>query len=541
SSEPAAGWAPGIGLLLCWQAALTLLRPARRLAREPATSRWPAMILALLVPLAALALLSLHPPLRGPLAYRTVLAQVPWRLLLELDDMDGDGYPGLLGGDCAPWDETRHPAAEDLPGNGLDEDCLGGDAALRPRQQVVASSLTGRFLGRNLVLVTIGNLGAAQLSGNGSPRLITPAIDLLVSRGILLSRAWAQSTSCSASLASLLKGRYPRQLALSPAAVAPDATVHPLRQGEQAPPGTRVVWNAPLHDTSTSLAGHLADHDRLTLAVAAAVEQAPGTGLLHGFAQVDATPLSEAGTEAGKPVVDDRAVQAALGLLDEVRGRTFFLWVHLPDAEPPHLLHGGTPYHGDAPASRYDGEVAFADAQLGRLLGRMDQQGLLASTLVVVTADHGPALAAQPPGLLADQLHVPLLFLLPGEEARSIPAFVENVDVLPTVLELLGLPAPPGLAGQSLVPLFDGVRTERLRPEVVAELRTAGRSLRTLLSGDRQLLLDERLGLATLLPVRHGQGGPSEPEPEVALLEQLLQRLAQWDRRGPPPPTEPVQ
>lgn len=531
--SPVASGLAGGGLLLLWQATLTLVRPARPSGRTPLAGRLLAWTVLLLIPLAALLLLQREPALRRPLLHDTVLAQSPCSLLQAASDLDGDGFPGLFGGDCAPGSAHIGPAAEDVPGNGVDEDCLGGDAEPRPAPS--SRPARGTLRGKNVVLVTVGNLGMAQLGAGGSPRLITPALDLLVGRGILLGQAHAQSPSCAASLASLLKGRYPRQLRLSRVAVGPDAAVSTLTPGEPAPRYNATVEGAPVQDRSPGLARLLAARDYLTAAVVSAPELAPGTGLLDGFAEVDTTPLLEAGTSEAA-VVGDRAVQAALGLLAETRGRSFLLWVHLPDPEPPYLLHGGTPYYGDRPEDRYHGEVAFTDAQVGRLLGSLDQQGLLASTVVVLAADHGPAPSHGRPGeLSAAVLRVPLIFLLPGAEPRTLPARVENVDVVPTLLDLLGVPIPPEVAGQSLVPLLLGQAAQRPRPEVVAESVSAGRALRLLLSGDHELRVDGRLGVASLLRLRPDASEALDvTAAEPALLAGLMHRLAQWDGRGPP-------
>lgn len=105
----------------------------------------------------------------------------------------------------------------------------------------------------------------------------------------------------------------------------------------------------------------------------------------------------------------------------------------------------------------YDGELAFTDEALGALLEALDASGLRESTLVVVFGDHGEGLYDH--GHMAHGLHVydeavrvPLVFRLPGRipQGRVLAGPVSLVDVEPTVLELLGLPLPPELVGQSL-------------------------------------------------------------------------------------------
>jgi arylsulfatase A-like enzyme len=117
----------------------------------------------------------------------------------------------------------------------------------------------------------------------------------------------------------------------------------------------------------------------------------------------------------------------------------------------------------------YDSSIAYADAQLGRLLSALEALGLDRRTVVVVTSDHGEALGER--GLASHaylydfNLLVPLVIALPdGRGAgRRIAAQVRSVDILPTLLELAGLPALPGIDGASLVPLIEGKAEARER------------------------------------------------------------------------------
>jgi arylsulfatase A-like enzyme len=111
----------------------------------------------------------------------------------------------------------------------------------------------------------------------------------------------------------------------------------------------------------------------------------------------------------------------------------------------------------------YAGELAWTDAQVGRLLARLDELGLAERTLVVLSADHGDEFfehgsIGHRRTLHEEVLQVPLVMRLPGvlPAGKRVAGVVSNADVLPTVLELLGLADPPGLASRSLVPLARG-------------------------------------------------------------------------------------
>jgi choline-sulfatase len=177
----------------------------------------------------------------------------------------------------------------------------------------------------------------------------------------------------------------------------------------------------------------------------------------------DVGPGLDAIQRRGSDVVD-----RALTWLAQPSEQPFFGWVHLYD---PH-----TPYDAPAefasrfPATRdgaYDAEVAYTDAQVGRLLAALDAAGRREDTLVVVLADHGEQLGEhreQSHGFFVydASVQIPLIMAGPGIEPRVVPDQVRIVDVLPTVLDLIGVPAPAGVQGASLRPVLSGQRQELL-------------------------------------------------------------------------------
>ena len=188
-------------------------------------------------------------------------------------------------------------------------------------------------------------------------------------------------------------------------------------------------------------------------------------------------------------------------LLDELAGVPFFLFVHTFAPHAPYLY---TTYAGrvlddedvaalqshlrqshvdpieaqrrylkdagllraDVTSSLYEGGVLAADTLVGSILEMLDALDLAASTLVVVTSDHGEEFGEHDPDRILDAhcatmfdelLHVPLLFRLPGvvHAGQTIERQVRLIDLAPTVLDLLGVPIPDEVQGSSLVPLLE--------------------------------------------------------------------------------------
>jgi arylsulfatase A-like enzyme len=112
----------------------------------------------------------------------------------------------------------------------------------------------------------------------------------------------------------------------------------------------------------------------------------------------------------------------------------------------------------------YDGEIAFTDAQVGRVLDELESLGLAKNTLVVLTADHGEILYEHEHyfghdiALYDECTMVPLVIRIPGTEParHRVTSLAQSIDIFPTVLDALGIPAPAGVEGKSLLPVIKG-------------------------------------------------------------------------------------
>ena len=158
----------------------------------------------------------------------------------------------------------------------------------------------------------------------------------------------------------------------------------------------------------------------------------------------------------------------------------WFLWLHYFDPHREYRAHPGTTtIEGSAELDRYDAEIAFTDAQIGRVLAALADTGLDRRTAVMFASDHGEEFGDHGGvdhghTLFEELVRVPLVIRAPGFAPRRVPGTVQVVDVLPTVHELLGLEAPAVREGESLVPAMVGAPLgERA---ALAELRRSDRN-----------------------------------------------------------------
>jgi arylsulfatase A-like enzyme len=284
----------------------------------------------------------------------------------------------------------------------------------------------------NVVIVTLDTTRADRLAPFGMMDVPMPHLERLAAEGTTFDRAITASPLTLPSHSTLFTGLLP--------------PAH----------GVRDNADLPLAASRTTLAEVLGAAGFRTAAFVASAVLAPDRGLAQGFDTYGSVDLAAGRFQrpAGE-VVDD-----AVAWLRSTGGSRFLLWVHLYD---PHR-----PYDPPEPfRSRYSdpyvGEVAFAESQLGRLLDTLREQWLLDRTIVVVAADHGESLGEHGElehgfSLYDGVVRVPLVMRVPGARPRRVAEVVGLADVMPTVLDLLGVAAPPG-DGVSLAGLVKGEHT----------------------------------------------------------------------------------
>jgi choline-sulfatase len=292
--------------------------------------------------------------------------------------------------------------------------------------------------GLSVLLISIDTLRADALGCYGDREAATPWIDRLAAEGVRFETAHAHNVVTLPSHANLLSGQYPQ------------------RHGVRDNAGFRFPTDLP------TLATILRGKGWRTGAFVSAFVLDSRFGLDRGFEVYD-DRLGGAETGAAFVVPERRGsetVEAAARWIGSVRGQRWFAFVHL--YEPHFPYEPGEPFASRFRDRPYEGEVAAADAALGPLLEPILGPGTKDRVLVVLTSDHGEGLGEhgeKTHGVFAYEatLRVPLVLRAPGLLPPSVVRTpVRHVDVLPTILDALGVEAPGGLPGRSLLPLIAG-------------------------------------------------------------------------------------
>jgi arylsulfatase A-like enzyme len=324
---------------------------------------------------------------------------------------------------------------------------------------------------QNLFLITADTWRGDHLLGERAGQPLTPELDAFSSRSLRFTTASSVSTETSPGVAGILTGLFPH------------------RAG--------VIYNLHiLPATVPTLASVLRKAGFATAAWVANPVIRSDFGFGRGFGDFE---FLHRRPPQHKARAEELSRRAREWLQEQSGEQRVFAWLHYMDPHGPYeppaeqralfpveafdaqpkiaLLpegndtgHGGIPYyqrHGEPDASRdgrdylarYAAEVRYLDGEIGRFLSHLDAQGWLENSIVVVTSDHGEALAgdhgyyfSHGNDLTQDQIHVPLLLYYPGcRGGQALTHPVSTVDIVPTVMSLLDLPALADVDGASLL------------------------------------------------------------------------------------------
>ena len=291
----------------------------------------------------------------------------------------------------------------------------------------------------NIVLITLDTTRADRMGFLGSERGLTPNLDALASQSTVFLRAYAQVPLTTPSHATILTGTYPQFSNVN-------------------------YMGDPVGKTLPYLPDILHKNGYRTAAFVGALVLDPkklAPGFERGF------DVYDAGFHRRRPGEDhyqslerrgEEVVTRALTWLSKKPAGPFFLWVHLYDPHDPYSPP--EPYKSRYQAEPYDGEIAYTDSVVDKLLTALRKRGQIDSTVIAVVADHGEAFGEHGEAhhgifLYDETIHVPFLLKVPGQHSSmKVSTRVGLVDLAPTVLQAAGLIIPPAMQGTSLAELM---------------------------------------------------------------------------------------
>ena len=287
----------------------------------------------------------------------------------------------------------------------------------------------------NVLLIIIDTLRADRVGYSGYD-IETPHIDFLAFEGARFLNTVCQYPMTLPSHASILTSTFPQY--------------HGIKNN----------GNYYLEERFTTLAEILEEKGFTTSAFIGAVVLESKFGMSQGFDHYDdtfRTPDYLKEIEAQNLAQD--VFQPAHSWFDSNYQKKFFMWIHFYDPHAPYTPP--SPYKEEYP-DPYDGEVAYADVYVGRLIEMLKERNIYEKTLIVLTSDHGEGLNEHDEithgvFLYDTTLKVPLVFHCPRimPKGKIIEEQVRTVDIMPTILDILDIKIPAWVQGKTLIPLIE--------------------------------------------------------------------------------------
>ncbi|MBN2244836.1 MAG: sulfatase-like hydrolase/transferase [Candidatus Aminicenantes bacterium] len=296
-------------------------------------------------------------------------------------------------------------------------------------------SSNGKVPKENVLLITIDTLRSDRLSCYGNQDLKTVNIDMLAERGVLFSRAFANTSTTLPSHTNIFLGATPN--------------FH----------GVHENLNFLVSQELLTLTEYLKKNGYATGAFVGAYPLDSRFGLSQGFDIYD--DLYDRDHSANLSSLERPAGTVVEAALDWLKAQKYpwFLWIHLWDPHNPY--DPPEPFKTQYKERLYDGEIAYVDMILGTLFDYMQDNKLFDSTLIVFTGDHGESLGQhgeETHGYFAynSTIWIPLIIYLPETTPKRIDDYVSHIDIFPTVCEVLGIRLPAFIQGTSLLPALKG-------------------------------------------------------------------------------------
>jgi choline-sulfatase len=414
-------------------------------------------------------------------------------------DFDRDDFSSLLnGGDCAAFNGAVNPSAREIPGNGLDDNCMLGDSAIVDDSNKTAVT-SESAVDTSVILITVDTVRPDHLSVYGYPRPTTPNLNrFAATQAMVFDRAYSASAWTSLAISAMMRGLYPRRIEWTKVyetnrfRLVREEEKTNLAKGEKL----RLLFTMPLDDHRKPLARQLRERGMYTAAV---VDDGYAEFLSAKMGVADGFDRFETMDSLPKKMRTDKGtVDLAMKVLRQIpKDQEFFLWIHLFGPHDPNSRHRGVKKYGKTLVDKYDHELTYADKQLGRLIKRINWMSKSRRIAVALTSDHGEQFYKRRRyhgiNLHEANIRVPLIISHPDWPAGRTDTLASLVDIAPTILAWTQTASAHSTDGDDLSPYALGYRSAEDRKHIaetwyVSQTGVAKRDLVAVFDGEHKVI-----------------------------------------------------